>query len=225
MGAAAQLRLATDCVVFGFDAQGLHVLLIERGIEPHKGAWALPGGFVLKDESVEECARRELQEETGLGEVFLEQLYTFGDVERDPRGRVVSVAYYALTNVRERLRATTDAANAAWFPASDVPPLAFDHDAILKTALQRLVGKARYRPIGFELLPATFTLSELQHLYETLLGEELDKRNFRKKILSLGILEDTGEMERSGPGRPARLFAFDAPRYRQLEREGFEMWI
>ena len=223
---APTLRVATDCVVFGLDEAGLHVLLIERGITPQQGRWALPGGFVRDGESVEECARRELVEETGLGDVFLEQLYTFGAVDRDPRGHVVSVAYYALTNIREhRLNASTDAAGAAWFSAAELPKLAFDHDVIVATALARLRGKVRYRPIGFELLAKKFTLSELQYLYETLLGEALDKRNFRKKILSLGILKDTGTMERNGPGRPARLYAFDARRYRKLERDGFEMWI
>lgn len=223
---AALPRLATDCAVFGLDDAGLNMLLIERGIAPQKGRWALPGGFVLAGESVEACARRELQEETGLGDVFLEQLYTFGEVDRDPRGHVVSVAYYALTNIREHhLHASTDASGAAWFPATELPDLAFDHNIIAQAALDRLRGKARYRPIGFELLAKTFTLSELQYLYETLLGEELDKRNFRKKILSLGILKDTGKMERNGPGRPARLYAFDARRYRKLERDGFEMWI
>ena len=220
------IRLATDCVVFGLDEAGVKVLLIERGIAPQKGRWALPGGFVLEGESVESCARRELLEETGLADVFLEQLYTFGELGRDPRGQVVSVAYYALTNIHEhRLQASTDASNAAWFPATELPKLAFDHDHITLAALERLRGKARYRPIGFELLAKAFTLSELQHLYETLLGEELDKRNFRKKILSLGILKDTGKMERGGPGRPARLYSFDARRYRKLERDGFEMWI
>lgn len=213
-------------MVFGLNDAGLNVLLIERGIAPQKGQWALPGGFVRDGESVEACARRELLEETGLGDVFLEQLYTFGEVGRDPRGHVVSVAYYALTNIREhRLDATTDASNAAWFAASDLPKLAFDHDRIAEAALGRLRGKARYRPIGFELLAKSFTLSELQYLYETLLGEELDKRNFRKKILSLEILKDSGKTERTGPGRPARLYSFDARRYRKLEREGFEMWI
>ena len=226
MAGAAELRLATDCVVFGLDEAGLSVLLVERGIVPEKGQWALPGGFMLAGESVEECARRELEEETGLRDVFLEQLYTFGEVKRDPRGRVVSVAYYALTNIRgHQVEAATDASRAAWFGVMDLPPLAFDHGAIVATALGRLRGKVRYRPIGFELLGKTFSLSDLQHLYETLLDGELDKRNFRKKILSLGILKDTGKLDRSGPGRPARLYAFDARRYRTLERDGFEMWI
>src|SRR5712672_1873264 len=157
--------LTVDCVVFGFDEAELKVLLIERGLEPFKGKWALPGGFVRVDETLDEAARRELEEEAGLKNVFLEQLYTFGQVERDPRERVVSVAYYALVKLSDhRARAATDAANAEWFPVSKTPKLAFDHADILATALARLKAKVRYEPIGFELLPPKFTLTELQHL-------------------------------------------------------------
>src|SRR5438105_4136935 len=167
--------LTVDCVVFGFDEGDLKVLLVERGLEPFKGRWALPGGFVRVDETLDAAARRELQEEAGLTNVFLEQLYTFGAVDRDPRERVVSVAYYALVKLSDhRAKAATDAANAEWFPISKVPKLAFDHADILTTALARLKSKVRYQPIGFELLPPKFTLSELQHLYEALLATELD---------------------------------------------------
>src|SRR5437667_3092417 len=181
--------LTVDCVVFGFDEGELKVLLIQRGLEPFKGRWALPGGFVHVDETLDAAARRELDEEAGLRNVFLEQLYTFGAVDRDPRERVVSVAYYALVKLSEhRAKAATDAADAEWFPISKVPKLAFDHADILATALTRLKGKVRYQPIGFELLPPKFTLSQLQHLYEAVLETELDKRNFRKKVLSFGLL-------------------------------------
>jgi 8-oxo-dGTP diphosphatase len=218
--------LTVDCVVFGLDDAGLHVLLIERGGAPFEGDWALPGGFVHMDETLEEAARRELAEETGLEDVFLEQLYTFGAVDRDPRGRVVSVAYYALTNIRDhRVRAATDARDAAWFEVAKLPDLAFDHDQIIETAIERLRGKIAYRPIGFELLPKKFTLTQLQHLYETILQRDLDKRNFRKKVLSLGLLVALDEHEKDVPRRRARLYRFDRKKYRQLEREGFELQI
>jgi len=214
--------LTVDCVVFGYDEGELKVLLIERGLEPFKGRWALPGGFVRVDETLEQSARRELAEETGLKDVFLEQLYTFGDVDRDPRERVVSVAYYALVKLSEHeARAATDAANAEWFPVSKSPKLAFDHADILATALARLKGKVRYQPIGFELLPPRFTLSQLQHLYEAVLGTDLDKRNFRKKVLGFGLLMPLKETRMAGPHRPAQLFRFDAEKYRKLAQRGF----
>jgi 8-oxo-dGTP diphosphatase len=241
----ARPALTVDCVVFGLDDRGLHVLLVERGAPPFEGDWALPGGFVHVDETLEEAARRELSEETGLTDVFLEQLYTFGALDRDPRDRVVSVAYYALTNIRDhRVRAATDARDAAWFKvvgdqgqarrqslrtrigeAPDPLALAFDHDEIIETAIERIRGKIAYRPIGFELLPKKFTLTQLQHLYETILHRELDKRNFRKKVLSLGLLVELNELEKDVPRRRARLYRFDKKKYRQLEREGFELQL
>lgn len=218
--------LTVDCVVFGLDEDGLQLLLVERNIPPFEGDWALPGGFVRVGESLEEAAERELEEETGLSEVYLEQLYTFGAPDRDPREHVVSVAWYALTNIRDhRVRAATDARDARWFPLHEAPALAFDHDHILEVALERLRGKVRYRPVGFELLPRKFTLSQLQHLYETVLETDLDKRNFRKKVLSLGLLVDTGDREQDVPRRPARLYRFDKRKYRALEKRGFEFSI
>jgi 8-oxo-dGTP diphosphatase len=214
--------LTVDCVVFGFDEGKLKVLLIERALEPFKGKWALPGGFVRVDETLDDAARRELLEETGLKNVFLEQLYTFGTVERDPRERVVSVAYYALVKLSEHeAKAATDAANAQWFPVAKVPNLAFDHAEILATALVRLKGKVRYQPIGFELLPPRFTLSELQHLYEAVLEIELDKRNFRKKVLGYGLLTPLQESQMSGRHRPAQLFRFNEDKYKKLAMGGF----
>lgn len=213
--------LTVDCVIFGFDEDVLKVLLIERGLEPFQGCWALPGGFVRVDETLEEAARRELQEETGLKRVFLEQLYTFGAVARDPRERVVSVAYYALVKLSDhRATAATDAARAQWFPVAQSPKLAFDHGDILALARQRLQGKVRYQPIGFELLPPKFTLSQLQHLYEAVLETKLDKRNFRKKVLALGLLLPLPETQMTGRHRPARLFRFDADKYAKLKRKG-----
>jgi len=214
--------LTVDCVVFGFDEGELKVLLIQRGLEPFKGRWALPGGFVRVDETLDAAARRELAEEAGLQNVFLEQLYTFGAVNRDPRERVVSVAYYALVKMAaHETKAATDAADARWFPVSKAPKLAFDHADILQTALARLKGKVRYEPIGFELLPPKFTLSDLQHLYEAVLETELDKRNFRKKVLGFGLLMPLRERQMVGRHRPAQLFCFDADRYEKLKRKGF----
>src|SRR6266436_3962267 len=214
--------LTVDCVVFGLDESELKVLLIERALEPFKGKWALPGGFVRVDETLDEAARRELQEEAGLINIFLEQLYTFGAVDRDPRERVVSVAYYALVKLSEHeARAATDAANAEWFPISKTPKLAFDHAEILAAALARLKGKVRYQPIGFELLPPKFTLSQLQHIYEAVLETDLDKRNFRKKVLSFGLLVPLKETQMAGRHRPAQLFRFDADKYDKLKKRAF----
>jgi 8-oxo-dGTP diphosphatase len=218
--------VTVDCVVFGLDERDLKVLLIQRDVEPFRGKWALPGGFVRMDESLEDAARRELSEEAGLRDVFLEQLFTFGDVKRDPRGRVITVAHYALVNlVEHEVKASTDARSAAWFSAADVPGLAFDHAKVLDAALERLRGKVRYQPIGFELLPRKFTLSQLQKLYETVLDRELDKRNFRKKILSMGILVELDEIQQDVAHRAARLYRFDEERYRKLRRKGFNFEI
>ena len=214
--------LTVDCVVFGYDEGELKVLLIERGLEPFKGRWALPGGFVRVEETLDEAARRELAEEARLNDVFLEQLYTFGTVDRDPRERVVSVAYYALVKLSDhRAKASTDAANAEWFAISQTPKLAFDHREILAVALARLKGKVRYQPIGFELLPPKFTLSQLQHLYEAVLETELDKRNFRKKVLSFRLLVPLQETQMAGRHRPAQLFRFDTDKYEKLKKRGF----
>lgn len=218
--------LTVDCVVFGLDEEDLKVLLIQRGLEPFAGRWALPGGFVRVEESLDAAARRELQEEAGVRGVFLEQLYTFGEPNRDPRERVVSVAYYALVKLGEHhVMAATDARSAAWFAVDDTPKLAFDHNRILEAAHGRLRGKVRYQPIGFELLPPKFTLRRLQHLYETILDRPLDKRNFRKKILSMGILVDLDEIETDVAHRAARLYAFDKKRYDAMVRKGFNFEI
>ena len=214
--------LAVDCVVFALDEEDLKVLLIRRGIDPFVGRWALPGGFVHLDETLDEAARRELREEAGIEKVYLEQLYTFGALDRDPRERVVSVAYYALVKLSEHLvRAATDAREAAWFAIDDLPRLAFDHEAVLDKAITRLRGKVRYAPIGFELLPKKFTLTQLQRVYEKVLDQELDKRNFRKKVLATGLLIELDEVEQDVAHRAARLYTFDERTYRKLEKEGF----
>ncbi len=218
--------LTVDCVVFGLDDEDLKVLLIQRDLAPFEGKWALPGGFVRMDESLEEAARRELAEEAGVSNVFLEQLYSFGDTDRDPRGRVVTVAYYALVKLSDHaVRAATDARNAAWFGVDDVPQLAFDHDRILETAQVRLQSKVRYQPIGFELLPRKFTLTQLQKMYEKVLDRPLDKRNFRKKILGMDILHGLDEVETDVAHRAAQLYRFDKKRYDALVRQGFNFEI
>ena len=216
--------IAVDCVVFGLDDASLKVLLIQRKITPFLHAWALPGGFVRVDETLDEAARRELQEETGVVEVYLEQLYSFGAIDRDPRERVVTVAYYALAKLSDhRIRAATDAMGVGWFALDELPRLAFDHDQILAVARDRLRGKVRYAPVGFELLPSRFSLTQLQHLYEIILGTELDKRNFRKKILALDFLVETDEVEQGVRHRAARLYRFDRRKYDRLTKQGFEL--
>lgn len=221
-----QAHVTVDCVVFGLDEQDLKILLIQRGYEPFKGSWAIPGGFVNVDESLEKAALRELKEETGVQNVFLEQLYTFGDVHRDPRRRIMTVAYYALVNLRDHtIKAATDASNAAWFSVDDVPRLAFDHARIVDTALRRLRGKVRYEPIGFELLPEKFTLTQLQRMYEMILEQDIDKRNFRKKILGMELLKELDEVQVDVAHRAARLYKFDENKYRQLKDKGFNFEI
>ena len=218
--------LTVDCVVFGLDDADLKLLLIRRCHEPFAGQWALPGGFVHVDETIDAAARRELSEEAGLSRVFLEQLYTFGELDRDPRERVVTVAYYALVNLAEhKAKASTDASEAAWFSLSKLPKLAFDHAEIVRVARQRLQGKVRYVPIGFELLPRQFTLTQLQRMYEKILGRELDKRNFRKKILGMDLLIELDEVQRGVAHRAARLYSFDEKKYERLKKNGFNFEI
>ena len=222
----ARPALTVDCVVFGLDEDDLKVLLIQRDIPPFEGKWALPGGFVRVDESLDDAALRELAEETGVEKVYLEQLYTVGDLGRDPRERVVTVAYYALVRLSShKVKAATDARQALWFAIDDLPKLAFDHDKILEIAHERLRGKVRYQPIGFELLPQKFTLRQLQHLYEVILDRELDKRNFRKKILGMEVLEELDEVETDVAHRAARLYRFDKRAYKAMTTKGFNFEI
>jgi 8-oxo-dGTP diphosphatase len=202
--------VTVDIIILTVRDRRLMVLLIKRRHWPGEGMWAIPGGFVAPDESLEDAARRELEEETGVSDVYLEQLYTFGDPGRDPRGRVITVAYYALIRSDEiRVRAADDAAEADWFPAYQLPSLAFDHDRILNYMWERLRAKLEYTTIGFQLLPEAFTLSELQEVYEAILNRRLDKRNFRKKVLATGILEQTLETRKVGQHRPAALYRFN----------------
>ena len=218
--------LTVDCIIFGLDESSrLKVLLIQRAKEPFKDAWALPGGFVDENETLEYAALRELREETGISDVFIEQLFTFGTPGRDPRGRVVTVAYYSLINLAEhKIGADTDALDVKWFPINSLPPLAFDHAEILKTAINRLRGKVRYQPIGFELLAEKFTLTQLQKLYETILDKELNKRNFRTKILKMNILKEE-DILRGVAHRPAQLYSFDKAKYKAYLNQGFNFEI
>ncbi len=221
--------LAVDAVVFGYSKQsGISVLLIKRRYEPHKGMWAIPGGFVEEEESLEDAVQRELLEETGVNINYLEQLYSFGKPKRDPRRRIVSVAYYGLVKSSEfqKLAADTDAEDAKWFNVKDLPNLAFDHKLILKTAIERLQNKITYQPIGFELLDRKFPFSDLEHLYSTLLDRPIDRRNFKKKLMSLGILDELDEKAvRRGSGRPANLYQFNKKEYNRLMKEGAHLEI
>ena len=202
--------VTVDVVMMSLRQRDLQVLLIKRRSWPHEGMWAIPGGFVNMDESLETAAKRELQEETNVQDVYLEQLYTFGDPGRDPRTRVITVVYFALLDSeRLQVKAGDDAADVCWFSVYHLPQLAFDHAKILSYALDRLRGKLQYTQIAFNLLPEQFTLRELQRVYEIILHDKLDKRNFRKKILSTGILEDTGAKKMEGTHRPARLYRFN----------------
>ncbi|HUB05382.1 MAG TPA: NUDIX domain-containing protein [Myxococcales bacterium] len=224
--------VAVDCAVFGIsEAQALEVLLVRREAQPYLRRWALPGSFLrLRDEadpgeSLDEAARRTLEEEAGVRGAYLEQLYTFGEPRRDPRGRVISVAYYALVRSRDFVaRAGRDASEASWLPIAALPHLAFDHDAILAAALARLTAKIRYAPIGFNLLPPAFTLSQLQGLYEAILRRPVDKRNFRKRVLAMGLLKEAGATT-GGQGRPARLYRFDEAAYERAQRRGVDFEV
>lgn len=214
--------VATDCVIFGFDGVSIKVLLIQRGIEPYKGQWALPGGFVGIDESAEECARRELQEETGLTGISVEQFHAFSDVNRDPRERVISIAYYALVKLSE-VRGGDDASEAQWFSYDDVPSLAFDHDRILRMALRHLRDRICFEPVGFDLLPDVFTMTELQRLYEAILGVKFDRRNFYNKMLKLEVLTSAEPRPENASRRTPSKYRFNAEKYAELKQRGFRL--
>lgn len=212
--------VTVDCVIFGFDGDSLRVLLIERGIKPYKGMWALPGGFVNIDETVEQAAARELQEETSLSGIFMEQFKTFSAVKRDPRERVISVAFIALVR-QEALRVAggDDAVDARWFDIEAIPPLAFDHDAILTEAYSYLREILRIKPVAFSLLDELFTISELQKVYEIINGTTYDRRNFQRKLIQADIVEERGVAKSSGPSRPPKLFSLKGRVQRMLNRD------
>lgn len=210
-----------DSLVFSFDGKRLRVLLIERGNEPYKGKWAFPGGFLNMDESCEAGALRELEEETGLTDVHLEQFHTFSQPGRDPRERIVTVSYYALTGVLEA-HAGDDAAKARWFDLDKVPPMAFDHNEMLQIGLKHLRERIRLEPIGLGILPAAFTISQLRKLYEAVLGRKINQRQFRKRMLRTGLLVPLDELTASNFETARTLYHFDEKRYLQIKQEGFE---
>lgn len=214
--------VTSDCVIFGFDGVAIKVLLIQRGIEPYKGKWAFPGGFMNIDETVEECAKRELEEETGLKASSVEQFYTFTDVNRDPRERVITVAHYALVRLEE-VKGGDDARSAQWFAMNEIPSLAFDHDRILRIAVNRLKERICFEPIGFELLPEIFTMSALQNLYEAILEIKFDRRNFYNKMLKLGILSEAEERPKNASRRTPIKYRFNAKKYEELKQKGFRL--
>ena len=214
--------VTTDSVIFGFDGAKLKVLLIERGQEPHKGKWAFPGGFVCMDESCEEGALRELQEETNMSCAYMEQFRTYSNPNRDPRERIITVAYLALVKTQE-VQAGDDASKAQWFDINEVPQLAFDHDVILRDALKHLRERIHFQPIGFELLPEKFTMRQLQNLYESILEVHFDRGNFSKKMLHFNILTPLDETVRPTPKREARLYRFNKESYDDLKQKGFRL--
>ena len=227
MGEKQNIKIAVDAIVFGYQNSELFVLLIQQKFGTQESYWALPGGLVKNDEALEEAVRRELKEETHITVNHLEQLFTFGDdVSRDPRNRVISVAYFALVDpAKLTIKADTDAEHAQWFKYHDIPALAFDHNIILKKALLRLQSKLTYEPVGFDLLPSKFLFSELENLYSTILGKPIERRNFRKKIMSFGIIEETEEFASIKTGRPAKLYKFNRKKYNDLAKKGIHFEI
>lgn len=215
--------VTTDCVIFGYDVKdGLSVLLIRRGLDPYKGSWAFPGGFIRMDEDAETGARRELNEETGLDSVYVEEFGCFSEVDRDPRERVITIAFFALVRKAD-VKGGDDAEAASWFPLDWIPPLAFDHDRILRVALRKLKEKIHFEPIGFELLPEVFTMPQLQNLYESILEVTFDRRNFANKMLKLGILTNTGQRPAgSGPKIPVK-YTFNKDKYDEMKSKGFRL--
>ena len=215
--------VTTDCVIFGYDVrEGLSVLLVERGGEPFKGCWAFPGGFMQMDEDADTGALRELREETGLETAHIEQFGCFTDVDRDPRERVITIAYYALVK-KAGVKGGDDAADARWFPIKTVPSLAFDHDRILRVALSRLKEMMHFKPVGFELLPEVFTMPQLQDLYESILEVKFDRRNFSSKMLKLGILTEVGERPRNAGPRIPVTYSFNKDKYEEMKSKGFRL--
>ncbi|MCT4622805.1 MAG: NUDIX domain-containing protein [Schleiferiaceae bacterium] len=217
-----QFGLSVDCVVFGYHENKLKVLLIRRGAAPFKGEWALPGDLVYPNENIDVAARRIVQDLTGISKLYMEQTKVYGQVDRHPAGRVITTGYYSLIDIdKHDPQASAWADGVYWMDLDDCPSLAFDHDEILKDAVQILRDKVRHRPIGFELLPKKFALAQLQELYEALLNADYDKANFRKRILSKGLLIDLKEYQTGVSHRPARLYSFDEDRYNVLKEKGF----
>jgi 8-oxo-dGTP diphosphatase len=218
---APEHYLAVDSIVFGFNADDLKILLVKRIIDPSKGDWSLMGGFVGKGENLDDSAKRILFKLTGLTDVYLEQLATFGQVNRDPAARVISVAYYALIKINDYDRDIVKQNGAEWFKITDYPKLIFDHEEMVQTAISKLRRKCRTQPIGFELLPEKFSIPQLQSLYEAILIQKLDKRNFRKKLLSMNLLDKLNEKDKESSKKGAFLYRFNKIKYEQLTSKGF----
>lgn len=221
------IKIAVDAIVFGYQNNQLYVLLIQQKFGTETSYWALPGGLVRNQESLFDAVKRELKEETNVEVNYLEQLFTFGDnINRDPRNRVISVAYFALVDSSKlEIKADSDAENVQWFAVDAFPTLAFDHNSMIENAVNRLKAKLSYQPIGFDLLPNNFLFSDLENLYCTILEKEIDRRNFRKKMLSFGIIEETNQFSPIKTGRPAKLFQFNNVKYQTFLNEGFHFEI
>ena len=215
-----KILVAVDCIIFGFDGSKLKALLIKRGFEPEKGKWSLMGGFVEKDENADEAAARVLYELTGIKDIYMEQLHTFSDVDRDSAGRVISISYFALINIADYSEQMQREHEARWFLINRMPRLIFDHREMVLTARARLREKVVAHPVGFELLPTKFTLPQLQSLYEAIYDTPLDKRNFTKKILSLGVLNKLDEKEKQSSRKGAYFYVFDSLKYKKLQSNG-----
>jgi ADP-ribose pyrophosphatase YjhB (NUDIX family) len=217
--------VAVDCIIFGFDYRQLKLLLIKRNFQPQKGKWSLVGGFLDANESLDQSALRILNNLTGLNDIYLEQLYTYGEMKRDPGERVLSTAYYALINAEDYHLPINRESTAKWFPIEKIPALIFDHNIMVDKAMRRLRRKSLSQPIGFELLPEKFTIPQLQKLYEVIHQRDLDKRNFRKKILSMGLLKKLDEKQKSGSRKGAYFYRFDIEKYDDLVSRGFHFEI
>ena len=214
-----------DCIIFGFDYRQLKLLLIKRNFQPQKGKWSLVGGFLDAEESLDQSALRILNNLTGLNDIYLEQLYTYGEIKRDPGERVLSTAYYALINAEDYHLPINRESTAKWFPIEKIPSLIFDHNIMVDKAMRRLRRKSLSQPIGFELLPEKFTIPQMQKLYEAIHQRDLDKRNFRKKILSMGLLKKLEEKQKSGSRKGAYFYRFDKEKYDDLVSRGFHFEI
>lgn len=221
------IKLSVDAVVFGYQYEdGISVLLIKRRLEPFQGMWALPGGFVKTGESLDDAVNRELKDEAGVDVNYLEQLYSFGSPDRDPRQHVVTIAYFGVVRPQDfKIIAQSDAEDVAWFNIKKLPRLAFDHKKIIEVAIKRLRGKIKYEPVGFELLDKEFPFSDLERLYQTLLDRDIDRRNFKKKIMALDLLVELDETIQRDTGRPARLFKFNRKKYFELKEKGYDFDI
>lgn len=217
----SSFKIAVDCIIFGFDEEGLKLLLQKRKFEPCQGEWSLMGGFMTPEENLDQAAERVLKECTGLEKVYMEQVMTFSEIERDPGDRVVSVAYFALIDIRHYVKESTERYQAVWVLLKDIPPLIFDHNEMVEKALIRLRQRATNCPVGFNLLSEKFTLPALQQLYEAIFDCKIDKRNFRKKIAGMNLLVNTGQKEYSSSRKGAFLYCFDEKKYEEMTRKGY----